>query len=372
MKAMVVKYLKIIILFHLSFVTSCLYAQTIEEQMSKSHPDCQTMLMNAMDVLPGLYRKKSLDSLDKALGIWERSCYGMPEVSITRMLLDMEEDKFSLSQDTNGATLDLLTGYAGDFPSPARSEAPKNSFYKFSAAWARLLLKEKKLDKNEIFICRVLSGEINNPRKEIEKNRSNYPEFAAMLKNELAAERKGPRFDLALSTGVWLPTGNLSTLGVHPSFGFHAGLRDMHHQLDLTMQIRYLHSANPYAVKRGGQLDSTDYYFGGYIGLDYNYYLVSTARYDFGLLAGIGWDGFDFAPDPYEYYYYEPYYTSHVTIGSFNANAGLRFNYYVTHSFYIGLQARYNAIQYSTGGGTNLSGDAFSIDLIFGSNSSKY
>ena len=82
----------------------------------------------------------------------------------------------------------------------------------------------------------------------------------------------------------------------------------------------------------------------------------------------LGWDGFDFAPQPYDYHYYYPYYTSRVTIGSFNANAGLRFNYYFTHSFYIGLQGRYNAIQYSTYGGTDLSGDAVSIDLIFGFN----
>ena len=115
-------------------------------------------------------------------------------------------------------------------------------------------------------------------------------------------------------------------------------------------------------------MDSTDYYFGGYIGLDYNYYLVSKKRYDIGLLAGMGWDGFDFAPQPYDYYYYYPYYTSHVTIGSFNANAGLRFNYYFTHSFYVGLQGRYNLIDYYTRGGSDLSGNAFSIDLIFGMN----
>ncbi|MBZ5855503.1 hypothetical protein [Flavihumibacter profundi] len=363
---------KILFLLVLSCSTGYLFAQTIEEQMTKSHPDCQTMLMNAMDVLPKLYREKSLDSLDRAVDLWERSCSGMPELSITRMLLDIEERKFTLGKDIDGSTLVLLNDYARYFPSPARYEVPKNAFYRFSSAWALLLLKNRKLGDNEKFICKVLSGEISNPQKEIEMNPQAYPEFSAMVEKMYERERNQPRTNLALSTGVWIPTGHLTTLGVHPSFGLQVGMRNLHHQLDLTLQFRYLHSANPYAVKVNGYLDSTDYYFGGYIGLDYAYYLVSEKRYDFGLMAGMGYDGFDFSPDPYNYYYYDPYYSSNLTIGSFNANLGLRFNYYISHHFYIGLQARYNAINYTTHGGSNLSGDAFSIDLIFGSNSSKY
>lgn len=355
--------------------TNFLFAQNIEEQMSKSRADCQTMLGNAMNVLPKLYREKSFDSLEYAVDMWERSCGSMSEVRITRILLNMETGKFTVSQDVDGAAIEMLDDYAKHFPSPdyMLNYPPKResqvSFYKFSSVWAKLLLENKKPDENAKFICRVLTGEIKDPGKEIRKNPLIYPEYAVMLEKNFEAKRKLARMNLALSTGVWLPTGNLSTLGVHPSFGFHFGVRNAHHELDLTIQIRYLNSANTYAVKREGRLDSTDYYFGGYIGADYTYYLVSKKRYDIGLLGGMGWDGFDFAPEPYDYYYYDyPYYTSHVTIGSFNANAGLRFNYYFTHSFYVGLQGRYNVIQYSTNGGTNLSGDAVSIDLIFGIN----
>jgi hypothetical protein len=300
----------------------------------------------------------------------------MPEVRITRILLEMEEAKFTMAKYADGATIEMLSDYASHFPSPdyMQSFLPGNesrvSFYRFSSAWAKLLLENKTLDENEKFICNILSGKIKDPEKEIRRNPQAYPEFALMLEKNFEAKRNQTRLNMAVSTGVWLPNGNLSTLGVHPTFGVHFGARSLRHEIDLTLQIRYLNSANTYAVKRDGHLDSTDYYFGGYIGLDYTYYLVSKKRYDIGFLLGMGWDGFDFAPAPYDYYYYDyPYYnTSHVTISSFNANAGLRFNYYINHSFYIGLQGRYNAIQYSTNGGSNLSGDAVSIDLIFGIN----
>ena len=364
---------KLSFLLVLSFYSTVLFPQTIEEQMSKSHANCQTMFMNAMDVLPKLYREKAFDSLDRAIDIWENSCSGMPEVTITRILLKLETETFTTSQDIDGATIELLISYAKAFPSPdalqnfSSDKGPKNSFYRFSSVWAKLLLENKQLDQNEAFICRVVKGEIRDPQKEIQRNSQVYPEFAALIGKNFEAKRKQTRLDFAVSTGVWIPTNNLSTLGVHPSFGFHFGLRNSRHQLDATLQMRYLNSANAYAVKRDGYLDSTFYYFGGYIGLDYNYYLISKKRFDLGVLAGMGWDGFDFAPQPYDYHYdYYPYYNSHVTISSFNANAGLRFNYYFTHSFYVGLQGRYNVIEYNTHGGSDLSGDAFSVDLIFG------
>jgi hypothetical protein len=357
-----------------------MFAQNIEEQMTKTAPTCNSVFMNAMGVLPSLYRAGSFDSMARAVDIWERSCGNIPEVKITRILLDMQESKFSMAHNTDGTTAQLLCDYAISFPPPAVMQGlgtyndQRILFYRFSSTCAKLLAENKKLSENEIFICRVLKGEIKNPEKEVGQNKETYPEFAVLFEKYFESKRKEVRTTIAIGTGVWIPTNNLSTLGVHPSFTFQVGGRSMHHELDFTVQIRYLESANTYAVNRNGHLDSTNYYVGGYIGLDYTYYVVSKKRYDIGVMAGMGWDGFDFAEDPYYYYYYDypwDYYHSHVTIGSFNGNAGLRFNYYFSHSFYMGLQGRYNGIHYSTHGGTNLSGDAISIDLIFGFHNAK-
>ena len=146
----------------------------------------------------------------------------------------------------------------------------------------------------------------------------------------------------------------------------------MFDQLDVSMQIRYLHSPSVYAVKKDDQFDSTDYYLGYYFGAEYTHYFVAKKRFDLGIEVGAGYDAFDFKEQPY-YYYYDPYYynPNHFSVGSFNGNAGLRFNYYFTHSFYLGLLGRYNGIHNSTDGGTNLRGDAITIDLIFGFNGIK-
>jgi hypothetical protein len=364
-----------VILFALSIGCSSnlTFGQTIEQQLNKSRPDCYTMFTNAMNILPEMYRESAFDSLGKALDIWERACNDLP-VTITRILFDIEESKFTFDRDMDIAAFEYLKDYARAFPSEddmknvSSFNEPQKMFYRFSAGWAKLLLRSKNLDENEKFICRVLSGDIRIPEKEIKQNPDTYPEFIVLLEKNFENERKQIRSDLTLGTGVWIPTNNLTILGMHPSFTFQVGGRTVHHQIDFTLQIRYLHTPEPYAIKRDEEMDSTDYYVGYYAGADYVYYFVSKKRYDIGVGGGIGYDGFDFAPQPYDYYYYDPYYTSHLNVGSFNANAGLRFNYYFSHSFYVGLIGKYNGIHYSTHGGTNLSGDAVTIDLVFGFN----
>jgi hypothetical protein len=97
--------------------------------------------------------------------------------------------------------------------------------------------------------------------------------------------------------------------------------------------------------------------------VDYTHYLVSKLNFDLGLLAGAGYDGFDITSENYNYDALKP-----LSIGSFNANAGFKLNYFLTTSFYIGLQARYNFINYVNHGGTSMNGDAFSVDLFIGGN----
>ena len=122
------------------------------------------------------------------------------------------------------------------------------------------------------------------------------------------------------------------------------GARNQRHQIDFTFQFRFLKSVNSYTVKRDGEEITLNNYFGGYIGLDYNYYFISTQKTDFGIVAGMGYDGFDISgSDYYNDYYYNDYLRP-LTIGSFNANGGLRFNYYLSPDFYIGLQGNLKSL----------------------------
>jgi len=347
-----------------AFMLQIAKAQSIQEKMTQKHPTCQDVFLNAMNIMPELYRARSFDSLHTALVIWRAACGKIPEVECTALLLSIEESTFD-DKRMDSSTIDLLVNYSYGFSHRDKPNVPEGerSFFNFSSTWARLLLNERRIDNNEKFICQALAGEIKNPVKEIRNNPVMYSSFANLLRENEEAQRNGFRTNYAFLGGIWIPTGNLTLLGNHPSFGFQLGARNNSNQLDITLQFRFSNSANYYTIKRNNAFYDINNYFGGYVGLDYIYYFVNKLNFDLGLLGGMGYDGFDITSSNYNYEGMKP-----LSIGSFNANGGFKLNYYLTTSFYIGLQGRYNFINYVNHGGTNMSGDAFSVDLIVGGN----
>jgi hypothetical protein len=337
---------------------------SVEEAMTKKHPDCRDVFLNAQEVLPELYKQKSFDSLKKAIDIWQINCGYEPEIRYTEILLSIERSSFSITQNDSDL-IDLLVAYSVALKNYDKHYyyKPYEQYYKFSSMWAKFLLQRNNLSSTEKFICNVFAGNIKEPAKEIKQNKEEYADLYDMLNKALAEQKKGGSTEFTIISGVWVPTGNISLLGVHPSIGLQFGGRYDKHQIDITIQMRFVNSIDSYTVKRNDNLYALDHYFGYYLGLDYNYYFVNKTKYDVGTVAGIGFDGFDIAVsgDNHENDYLKPF-----SISSLNLNAGLRFNYIFNPHFYLGLQGRYNFINYGTHGGSNLNGDAFSIDVIFG------
>lgn len=341
-------------------------AQTsVEEAMTRQHPDCKDVFLNAVDLIPKLYKENAFDSVQKAVDIWKSSCGNMAEIKYTEILLSIERSTFNNSkQDSN--LVALLTDYSYAYRNFSRYNAyyvPTSAYYKLSSTWAKFLLERTNLSVNEEFVCNVFAGNILEPEREIRQHKEKYTELYDLLHDDLANQKKGGSAEYTVVTGLWSPTGNAAVLGVHPSIGMQFGGRVDRHQLDFTLQFRFIKSANTYTVKRNNILYDLDHYLGGYIGLDYNYYFINKIKTDLGIIAGIGYDGFDIAVsgENNENDYLKP-----LSISSLNVNTGLRFNYIFNPAFYLGLQGRYHFINYGTKGGSNLNGDAFSLDLIFG------
>lgn len=355
-----------------SFIITCLFfsmtvlntvtGQTIEEQMTKKHPSCDDVFLNAVKVFPKLYRQQAFDSMHTAINIWKEACGSNDKITCATLLLSIQQAAFT-KDSINVFTLEILDNYSHVFPFYIENKAPyfkaEVDFYKFISIWAKLLLAERQLDENEKFICSVFTGSITDPVQEIKRNREKYPGLEVLVQQKEKEQRKEIRINGAFLFGNWIPNGDLKIIGNHPAIGFQFGSRKNKHEIDFTMQFRFLKSANTYLIKRNNVLYQSDHYFGGYIGLDYTWYLFSNQKNDFGLVTGIGFDGFDVSNSN------EPNQRP-LSINAFNANGGLRYNFYITPTFYVGLQGRYNVINYCNSGGSSLQGNALSIDLILG------
>lgn len=359
------RFVQLVLGFFLLFSCTASFAQTIEEQMTKTNPGCQTLFSNAMRVIPQQYETRSFDSLQKALTLWESYCGTWQELKIMRLLIDIQIDQFKLPADA-APLLQLLEQYTLHYPRTApiaansKGDAVQNFFY-LSATWAANLLKEKKLSTNERFICRVLTHEIENPRREVQRNAEIYPEFGSSMKLQLEQERKMElHANYAISSGIWIPTGDLSVVGNHPFIGFHIGARDPHFQLDLSLLVRFANAPHPFFFK--SMQDSTDTFTGIHLGGDFIYYPVVHKRIDLGFIAGLGYETFD--PQDMDPEFIDDL----LTFKTVNFSTGIRWNYYLSKSIYIGAEGRYHLIHYKNDYRTSVNGNALSCNLILGFN----
>ena len=234
----------------------------------------------------------------------------------------------------------------------------------FTQAWAKKLLASRYLDNPALFFCKVIAGEITNPDGYYQANKAALPTITQFINNInehnnrlFIEKRDAPCGTASIIIGSWFPTANLKTLGNHPSVGAQFGYRTKLNEYDFTFIYRFL-SPTPrsYSFIQQDTLVTSNYYDGGYIGLDYTRYLIHKKYFDAGVTSGIGYDGFDMGNSSDVY----------PSPGSLNFNNGIRLKYFFHTSSFIGAAIKYNLIHYSNPGGTNLNGNAFSIDLSYG------
>ncbi len=341
-------------------------------------PDCRDILINASVVIPKLYAEKSFDSIRVAVSVMEQFCnWQSPDIFYIKTLLDIQQSLFQVSNFSSNGRFDTLLhtyiftlrtlkngGYSIDkyrYYSYSQSEA---NFYKLIKAWANDLLNGQRLNSSESFICNVLAGNFRNPEATLKANREKYPEMYALLRKNYSYERSQLSGVATFVSGIWLPSGNLKILGTHPSLGFQLGGRGKSNELDLTMQFRFVNTPGKYYVSRNDSLYAFNHFFGGYIGLDYSHYFIHSTNFEIGVIGGVGYDGFDII-DPQKNDHSNDY-LKPFSIGSLNLNAGVRVNYFFNPSFFIGIAAKYNGIDYGNKKGSDMSGHPVSIDFIIG------
>ncbi len=110
------------------------------------------------------------------------------------------------------------------------------------------------------------------------------------------------------------------------------------------------------------RLYSSGHFLGFYLGVDPNIAIYSSDAGKLEVFAGLGWDGIE-ALSTNDTEDEKPEY-----LNSFNLNVGFtqRFFYGNRHNSYFAIQMRYNIVDYYTHGGTDLSGNTISINLLWG------
>jgi hypothetical protein len=177
-----------------------------------------------------------------------------------------------------------------------------------------------------------------------------------------------PEYHLAWVSGVWIPTGEIKSLGVHPDLGFMTGIKYKKMSYDVTMTFKFLNTPEPYLARRysSSVLEPTNYYFGGYMGFDVGRDVYSRNNHEVQLMGGIAFDGFDtFKDDPDNA-------SKSSSASGLNLNLGIGYRFYMKNDSYLGLRVKYNFVDYSSNKIIDITGNPITIQFLIGSLNNEY
>jgi opacity protein-like surface antigen len=357
-------------------VSTTLTAQHNFDPLIKHRVTCDDVQYNAFQLIPKYYNQNKYDSIEFFLEYWENKC-GPSEYSFrVKTLLRIQNGTFH-DEYVGPREYNMLTYFRDYIEWKLLMDSTQSNplafyhanyqdaglIFRFNSVTAEMAKRiyekyEMDLSCDELAIL-ALYRENPDEFKSIANSCPNGILYQYVAKEEEAI-RKALYGNIALISGLWIPQGNLSTLGAHPSLGFLFGLQKNRWLFDITLLFRFIKSKNTYQVMFEDQLYDTDHFFGGYVGLDVNYQLSTFSSHRVYALSGIAYDGFDALEDKDDDDFTK-------SIGSLNLNLGLGIKWMINDHLYIGTEWRYNFVDYNNRGGTDLSGNTQSIRLVFGS-----
>lgn len=374
---------------------SCISSQCIGQRKLHS-PDSSyftqqiQFIQEAPTILSQSIANKDWTAIENFITNWRLSDRRSAEIIFSiQVLLEIQQEKFSVLHFPCDYMY-LLEDYSKELDNSVYSPGKfkyyirLNADYRYDATadlvkvftvlhkWSEQLIVSYKLKGTKLFLCQVFEGKIEQPRKSFRANEDSYAELKAYNKGltynnsaYLSYQRNRKTGTAALVLGSWFPTGNLKVVGVHPIAGFLVGGRNSKNEYDLVFGFRFINAPHHYTVLRSDSLIVSNYYFGGYLGFDYTRYLIHKKRFEIGFTTGVAYDSFNFTNS--ETSDHSDISLDPLEIKTFDFNNGFRMKYFIRANAYLGLALKYHLLNYCNHGGTDLKGNAFSIELLYGS-----
>jgi hypothetical protein len=337
---------------------------------------CDEIYHHASFLIPDLYKSGSTDTLNSLVDYWNNRCSDSESVLRVRILLAIENNSFSedlynesitgqLKQYKFNVSYTEMVEKKGTIDSllypnylEMINDYRRLLFFTIGLA-EKLLLTKENLTDIERFFLEFYSNSVKSIKKKYLPKVSRPGIF-----DFYDVQHKKPYLHTYLILGTWIPTGNFSIVGVQGSVGAAFGFGFRTFYVDLAVIGKPVFSPKPYEVNVNGVTINTNKFVGIYVGADFGYRLFTFSKSGFDLLGGVAYDGFQALNTKYEIKEIGGY---SKRVNSLNLNLGLGYRILINkRGSFIGLDLKYNFVDYNNVGGSDLSGNIISIQLLYG------
>ncbi|HPB05908.1 MAG TPA: hypothetical protein PKV50_07045 [Prolixibacteraceae bacterium] len=360
-------------------------AQELDELIKEIHsePKTQNKCLQMANMVMRYLNEDKADSVHAIISRWENSEGTSEPIFRAKMLLALKEGKNTDSL-TDKNTIDHIFKYISridliqynnlaeyeEFRSDYGNIEPGGTFDQFT--WETASTLKHKFAPNSLpyLWCEFYGENCDTLLSKIQGKEFANTMLAKQHSKQVNKYLNYSEFHIALLSGLWIPTGELKVLGIHPEIGLLSGWKKKKMNYDLAFSMKFCDTPKPYWATRHGKTspEQTQMFIGGYFAFETSYDLISHKKHSLQLATGIGIDGFDaFRSDSLMN-------LEAASTNTFNFNAGFSYRYFYKKNTYIGARVKYNIVDYTRSGVIDLTGNTLSFQVVIGGleNSVKY
>lgn len=352
------------------------FGQDFDPLMQKKQLTCPDIAYSSGMFFVKYMQEDKIDSAKYLLKYWETKCGMREPIFRAKILLALQQNEFNDSLFSE-STLSNIFNYQNRMDMIKYSNyylydnyrsyygfiLPGQEFDTYTQELARTLSAKYHPETIEHLMTEFYSINYDTLFSKIQTGA--YGKSALIDEYEQTVEKfvNMSEFHMSYIVGVWIPNGELKKVGVHPELGFQMGVKHKKMNYDVTISLKFVKSPNDYYARRpgaGNALELTNHFFGGYLGFDIGRDILSKNSHELQLTGGVAFDGFDALNEDKDND------LKAASASTYNLNFGLGYRYYVTNSFYLGLRAKYNIVDYSLNNVVDLTGNTITIQFIVG------
>lgn len=365
----------------LLLANTALAQQDIEQMLYRQQISCSDIALNSSEMIPRFIGRGEMDSALMVLKVWQEKCGNSEPVMRANLLLALNlhyydesylPDNFTRLMNTFHNRLEIASensAYIYNYYQKEFDFVPVGGvFDQWTQEFAASMVDYYEPGTEGFLLCSFYSGNTNAVYKMLLTPQYADTKPGRLYNKEVGKALNLPALAMGLTLGTWIPTARLSDMGIHPELGFTYGVKHRNNSYDLVMAVKFVRTPSDYLARRDkdSPQELTHNFTGGYFGFEYARNLIPNRKNSPIFSAGIAYDGITmFSAD-------EKNDIKASSANSYNFNFGGGYNLALNKHSALGIQLRYNIVDYTLNKLFDKHGHVFTVRLSYSFSQNQY
>lgn len=310
---------------------------------------CEDVSENCATLFVQYYKAGNMDSVAFVMDYWEGKCGNTEQIQRARILFAIDRKQYR-----DAVLKPEILEKVLDYKEKANIKN-RNEFDIFTQQLADSIINRYSKSGISYAWCEFYGKNPDRLLKRIQNHEFDDSTLAQEYFTEVKKLQIHSSFNMAVFVGTWIPLKKLSEFGAHPEIGYSVGGSTAIFNFDAIVGYRFLHTSNNTNIQYIDTPVKTDRFSGYFLGIDIGVSVLRKRKNELLCVGGFGYENFNLVRNK-----------EIPAIESNYWNLGISYRYYFQYNTYLGIQLKYNMMNYLSGSVFNTRGNVFLTRVFFG------